>query len=122
MHARKALGRAWHSGLAHGSFENVEESAGSYSGVGCAKHAVHGAHCVQVRSLPASMMAGKARGGVPTTDRLMWYAPAPFSASASRRPWREEAETVLVVVAAPSAAARYEKSARRRASRRAAAE
>jgi len=108
--------------LAHGSFENVEERAGSYSGVGCAKHAVHGSHCVQVRSLPVSMMAGKARGGVPT-DRVMRYDPAPFSTSASRRPWREGAEMVLVlvVVAAPPAA-RYERSRRRRASRRAAAE
>jgi hypothetical protein len=65
----------------HGSLEKVEELVGSYSGVGCAKHSVHGAHCVQTRSLPVSRIAGKVSGGVPM-ERLTWYAPAPFSAIA----------------------------------------
>jgi hypothetical protein len=54
---------------------NVVELAGLYSGAGCAKHwAPQGAHCVQMRSLPVSAMAGYDSGGVPM-DSVIRYSP-----------------------------------------------
>jgi hypothetical protein len=64
MHAHAGAHRP--SELLHGSALNVVELDGLYSGVGCWKHwRLQGAHCVQMRSLPVSAMAGNGSGGVP---------------------------------------------------------